>query len=222
MKKRVVTLIIVFLVIFALAVSAAAYFLLQARVTLFKGHVEQVDYHPGDAKLVLKVDGEDIGENGDLSSAESVAFPILTNVIGHTSVDGTTTWVDEETGEVPLSAPKFVLTAENGDIENVKFKITLNGDTTASAAMQFGVGLVYYDEAKVIKKMTNSFTEFAAGTPEYAETVTIPLGDMTIAEGEEVEIYISAWVNADALEKIGAYTDGDFTIDVTFFGEAAE
>ncbi len=215
MKKMTIRVLAVILALVLAVTAAAAYFLLQAKMTVFKGHIEMPNAQPGDPKLVLEVDGESIGETGDVSG-DSVSFPVLTNVVGTTSIDAPTEWVDEN-GNVPVAAPKFVLTADGGDVENVVYKIVANGDTSASAAMQFGVTIVYYDDAKGTRTTKTEFAEFGIGGSEgFATTEPIPLGDANVAEGEKVEIYISAWVNAEVYEKLGVGSTGDFTIDVIF------
>ena len=216
MKKKTLTMTLALVLALVLAVTtAAAYFLLQAKMTVFKGHIEMPNAQPGDPKLVLEVDGESIGETGDVSG-DSVSFPVLTNVVGTTSIDAPTEWVDEN-GNVPVAAPKFVLTADGGDVENVVYKIVANGDTLASAAMVFGITIVYYDDAKGTRTTKTEFAEFGIGGSEsFATTESIPLGDANVAEGEKIEIYISAWVNAEVYEKLGVGSTGDFTIDVIF------
>ena len=213
MKKMTPILAVILALILAVT-AVAAYSLLQARMTLFKGHIEMPNAQPGDPKLVLEVDGESIGEVGDVSG-DSVTFPVLTNVVGTTSVDAPTEWVDEN-GNVPVVAPKFVLTADGGDIENVTYKVVASGDTAASAAMEFGITIVYYDDAKGVRTTKTEFANFGVGGEDFATTEPIPLGDANVAEGEKVEIYISAWVDAEVYEKLGVGSTGDFTIDVIF------
>ena len=213
--KKTLTMTLALVLALVLAVTAAAaYFLLQARMTVFKGHIEMPNAQPGDPKLVLEVDGEGIGETGDISG-DSVSFPVLTNVVGTTSIDAPTEWVDEN-GNVPVVAPKFVLTAEDGDVENVTYKVVASGDTSASAAMTFGITIVYYDDAKGVRTTKTEFANFGIGGEDFATTEPIPLGDANVAEGEKVEIYISAWVDAEVYEKLGVGPTGDFTIDVVF------
>lgn len=213
--KKTLTMTLALVLALVLAVTAAAaYFLLQARMTVFKGHIEMPNAQPGDPKLVLEVDGEGIGETGDISG-DSVSFPVLTNVVGTTSIDAPTEWVDEN-GNVPVVAPKFVLTAEDGDVENVTYKVVASGDTSASAAMTFGITIVYYDDAKGVRTTKTEFANFGIGGEDFATTEPIPLGDANVAEGEKVEIYISAWVDAEVYEKLGVGSTGDFTIDVIF------
>lgn len=216
MKKMTIRVLAVILALVLAVTTVAAYFLLQAKMTVFKGHIiEMPNAQPGDPKLVLEVDGESIGEAGDVSG-DSVSFPVLTNVVGTTSIDAPTEWVDEN-GNAPIMAPKFVLTADGGDVENVVYKIVQSGDTSASAAMRFGVTIVYYDDAKGTRTTKTEFAEFGIGGSEgFATTEPIPLGDANVAEGEKVEIYISAWVDAEVYEKLGVGSTGDFTIDVIF------
>lgn len=224
MKRKVIVSILIIVMILALALSAAAYFMLQARMGLFSGRVEYVGQQPGagDPQLVLRVEDEDIGQSGDLSTG-SVVFPVLTNVQGYTTpvstTDGPTTewvtdWVDEA-GNKPISAPKFVLKAEGGDVKDVRLKLIANGDVTASAAIQFGIATVTGDVAKA------EFLNFAIGDLDagYAETEPLSLG--YLCEGEEVEIEISVWVNSEVYEKLGiTETTGDFKVEAVFTADA--
>ena len=72
MKRKVIVSILIIVMILALALSAAAYFMLQARMGLFSGRVEYVGQQPGagDPQLVLRVEDEDIGQSGDLSTGK--------------------------------------------------------------------------------------------------------------------------------------------------------
>ena len=223
MKRKVIVPILIIVMILALAFSAAAYFMLQARMGLFSGHVEYVGQQPGagDPQLVLRVEGEDIGQAGDLSEG-SVAFPVLTNVQGYTTpvstTDGPTTewvtdWVDEA-GNKPVSAPKFVLKAVGGDVKDVHLKLVANGDVTASAAIQFGIATVTGDVANA------EFLNFVIGDINggYAETEPLSLG--YLCEGEEVEIEVSVWVKSEVYEKLGiTETTGDLKIEAIFTAE---
>ncbi len=213
--KKITPFLAVILALVLTTTTVAAFFLLQAKMTVFKGHVEMPNAQSGDPKLVLEVDGESFGETGDVSG-ESVNFPILTNVVGETSTDAATVWVDEN-GNVPVSAPKFVLTADGGDVENVIYKIVVSGDTSAAAALRFGVTIVYYDDVNSVQTTKTEIAEFGIGGDDgFATTEPIPLGDANVAVGEKIEIYVSAWVDSEEWEKLDVGSTGDFTIDVIF------
>ena len=223
MKKKALVTVLSIILILALGVvaMAAVYISQQARMSLFSGRIEQTVNQPNDPKLVLKVEGENVGQDGNVSVYDAAVFPILTNVIGHTTVDDSTQWEDEN-GKTPIAAPVFVLSADNGDIENVWFKIVGAGDMTASSAMRFGITTVYYSEEDGTEVTHTQIEEFVMGELERAESELAPLGDGNVAEGEEVRIYVSAWVDSYALAELGEYGDGNFTIDIIFYGGNAE
>ena len=50
----------------------------------------------------------------------------------------------------------------------------------------------------------------------YAESGLLPLGDSTVAEGEDVEIRLYAWVDGYDLADVGEYFGGNFTVDIVF------
>ncbi|MBQ6461290.1 hypothetical protein IJJ36_02570 [Candidatus Saccharibacteria bacterium] len=222
MKKKVLATVLSVILILALGIvtMAAIYISQQARMTLFSGHIEQTTNNPDDPKLILKVEGEDVGQDGNVSVYDTAVFPILTNVVGETAFNDATVWTDEN-GRTPIAAPVFVLSAENGDVNNVYFNITGLGDMTAGSAMRFGITTVYYSEEEGTEVTRSQIEEFVMGGPEKGESTTVMLGDGTIAEGEEVRIYVAAWVDSYALAEIGEYGDGNFTIDIVFSSDSA-
>ena len=221
MKYRKFIPSITIVLIFALAATALAAYLLQARMTLFSGHIEQPSGTK--AKLVLKMDDENLGDTANIAGG-SVVFPALTGVVGSTTTDGPTEWADEN-GEKPLSAPKFTICAEKGDVEDVRLKIVANGSdmgNSGSEALVFGITIVYYDNTAGRRVTKTEFLNFCAGTPDMAETEAMPLGDAFLVDGEEAEIYISVWADAEVLEKLGTTGTADFNIEAIFSASAAE
>ena len=217
MKKKVFVSVLSAFMIVALvfATMAAVYISRQARMTLFSGRIEQTTNNPNDPKLVLKVEGESVGQDGNVSVYDAAVFPILTNVTGRTAFDDATVWTDKN-GRMPIAAPTFVLSAENGNVDDVRFNIAGFGDMTASSAMRFGITTVYYDEETGTEVTRSQIEEFARGGPENAESMTVTLGDGTISEGEEVKVYVTAWVDSYTLAEIGEYGNGNFIIDIVF------
>ena len=211
MKKFVKTLslILSIAIVFTSAAAATYYFQRLAGMRTFHGRIESFG-SLGDPQLVLAVvdNGSDIyvGDEGDVSG-DGVEFPILVDAHG---VAGSTAWCDSN-GKEAVAAPTFVLSTTGGDVDDTYFRIELGGDTSAAAAMEFGVTVKYYPDGSDICTHSSAFPMEVNGDTAISDPV--PLGD--IAEGDRVEIDVSAWVMAEFLNYVD-YTGGDMTVDVVF------
>lgn len=216
MKKRsfVITVVAIMVAMSIIVAAAAVYISSQARMGLFSGRIEQTTSKPDDPKLILKVAGENVGQDGDVSVYNEAVFPVLTNVTSNYGY-GFSTYTDEN-GREPISAPHFVLSTENGDVQNVYYKIVVQGNDKIAEALRFGVGIKYLD--------TNGHYSYLSGIDEvdYNKTETAPApvrsDNSTIAEGEEIEFAISAWVDSYALAEVGDYDENmSFNVEIVFF-----
>lgn len=216
MKKRsfVITVVAIMVAMSIIVAAAAVYISSQARMGLFSGRIEQTTSKPDDPKLILKVAGENVGQDGDVSVYNETVFPVLTNVISNYGY-GFSTYADEN-GREPISAPHFVLSTENGDVQNVYYKIVVQGNDKIAEALRFGVGIKYLD--------ANGHYSYLSSIDEvdYNKTETAPApvrsDNSTIAEGEEIEFAISAWVDSYALAKVGDYDENmSFSVEIVFF-----
>ncbi len=216
MKKKVVISILSVALIIALSVTVAAavYISQQARMRLFSGKIEQPSNQPNDPKLILKVSDISVGQDGNVSVYDGATFPILTNVTGEPST-GLTNWTDEN-GKQPISAPKFVLSAENGEVQDVYYKIVVNGNT-ATSALRFGIDVRYYNEEEGCFVTRSGIKSIDFGSTTTSATMPELLGDGNVAVGENIEIYVSAWVDSYDLAEIGEYDNDSFSIDIVFF-----
>lgn len=214
-KKTFVTTIVATVVAMSIIVAAAAvYISSQARMGLFSGRIEQTTSKPDDPKLILKVAGENVGQDGDVSVYNEAVFPVLTNVTSSPGY-GFSTYADEN-GREPISAPHFILSAENGDVENVYYKIVVQGNDKIAEALRFGINTKYLDE--------NGHYTYLSGTDSvsYHQIETQPrsvkANSNVIVEGEEIEFSISAWVDSYALAKVGDYDENmSFSVEIVFF-----
>lgn len=216
MKKRsfVITVVAIMVAMSIIVAAAAVYISSQARMGLFSGRIEQTTSKPDDPKLILKVAGENVGQDGDVSVYNEAVFPVLTNVTSNYGY-GFSTYTDEN-GREPISAPRFVLSAENGNVENVYYKIVVQGNDKIAEALRFGINTKYLDE--------NGHYAYLSGTDSvsYHQTETQPRSvkadNDTIVEGEEIEFSISAWVDSYALAKVGDYDENmSFSVEIVFF-----
>ena len=216
MKKRsfVITVVAIMVAMSIIVAAAAVYISSQARMGLFSGRIEQTTSKPDDPKLILKVAGENVGQDGDVSVYNEAVFPVLTNVTSNYGY-GFSTYTDEN-GRGPISAPHFVLSTENGDVQNVYYKIVVQGNDKIAEALRFGVGIKYLD--------ANGHYSYLSGIDEvdYNKTETTPApvrsDNSTIAEGEEIEFAISAWVDSYALAEVGDYDENmSFNVEIMFF-----
>lgn len=216
MKKNSLVTVLAVALVFALALSvlAAVYVSRQARMSLFSGRIEQTTTSPDDPKLILKVSGESVGQDGDVSVDDEAIFPILGSV-KDSSEYGPARWSDEN-GLEPLSAPSFVLSAENGRVDNVYCKIVVNGNDRLAEALRFGITAKYLDE--------NGNYTYYTGTEAVAyrgcETIPrlIKADNGTVGEDEDVEFFISAWIDSYTLAKIGEYdAEMTFSVEIIFF-----
>ena len=214
-KKTFVTTIVATVVAMSIIVAAAAvYISSQARMGLFSGRIEQTTSKPDDPKLILKVAGENVGQDGDVSVYNEAVFPVLTNVTSSPDY-GFSTYADEN-GREPISAPHFILSAENGDVENVYCKFVIHGNNKIAEALRFGICTKYLND--------DGHYHYLSGMDRvsYHQTETQPRSvkadNDTIAEGEEIEFSISAWVDSYALAEIGEYDeDMSFSVEIVFF-----
>lgn len=216
MKKRsfVITVVAIMVAMSIIVAAAAVYISSQARMGLFSGRIEQTTSKPDDPKLILKVAGENVGQDGDVSVYNEAVFPVLTNVTSNYGY-GFSTYTDEN-GREPISAPHFVLSTENGDVQNVYYKIVVQGNDKIAEALRFGVGIKYLD--------ANGHYSYLSGIDEvdYNKTEAAPApvrsDNSTIAEGEEIEFAISAWVDSYALAEVGDYDENmSFNVEIVFF-----
>ena len=65
--------------------------------------------------------------------------------------------------------------------------------------------------------MRSGITELSqTATGETISSDPLPLGDGNIAEDEEITIYISVWVDKDALNKVGVYPNDEISLEAIF------
>ena len=219
-KKSTITIISIILVLaIGFGAAAAVYISQYARMTVFTGHIEQSTSTPETPRLILKSQGINVGSEGNIAF-EDVAFPVLYGVESNFD-SGVTTW-QAEGDKAPISAATFVVSAENGDVENVSCKIKISGDVSAANALRFGITTSYYSEELSTSAYSYRivYIDSVDSVHNSAESDYFPLGDSFIAEGDEVEIRLYAWVDGYALAKIGEYFDGTFTVDTIFTNEA--
>lgn len=222
--KRSVTVIICIvlsIIVATTAVAAAVLYVSRARVSFFTGHVENLGTAE-ESHLVIKYDGESLGQEVDISPSGAVAFPILSNVKYTTAYGKPSTWISSE-DKSPLQAPKFIVTSEGSESHNVNFRIVAHGSDPSRAALRFGVDIMYYADDIGQKVVRSGITELSqTATGETISSDPLPLGDGNIAAGEEVEVYISVWVDKDALNRVGVYPNDDISLEAVFTsGEAA-
>lgn len=222
-KKTIVFVSVVLALTMVITATAAIYISQQAKMTLFSGRIEQSTSQPNDPKMVLRVSGENVGQDGNVSVYNEAVFPILTKVEGNSVALDPAVWTDEN-GRQPISAPGFVLSAENGEVNNVYYKIVVNGNTSVAEALRFGISIRYYSEEIANEAPSGEVMSSLIDSINPGKTSTEPmlLGDGNILEGEDVEIYISAWVDSYTLAEIGEYDDEGFTIDIVFFTQETE
>lgn len=214
-KKSAIIPIITLVVSMSIIVAAAAvYISSQARMSLFSGRIEQPASKPDDPKLVLKVSGQNLGQDGSVAAYNEAVFPILTNVISNYGY-GPSVYLDED-GREPLSAPSFVLSAENGDVKNVYYKISVQGNDKIAEALKFGITIKYLDDNGHYSYLSH------IDSVAYHQTETTPLPLKSersdVLKGEDVEIFVSAWVDSYALAEVGDYDENmSFNVGIVFF-----
>lgn len=214
------------LVAFVLALAcsatafAAVYIAKQAKMSVFSGRIEQTSSSADDSKMVLKTTtGMDIGQRGNITQYDDAVFPILSNVTGCTILDNQgatfeTRWNDED-GKAPPTAQRFVLAAENGDIDDVSYEIVVSGKTP-QAALRFGVTYSYYSEEDNTIVTTTRVHDLQPSTENLASSEKVTLGDGNILEGEEIVFEITVWADADTLAQLGEYENDVFNVEVVF------
>lgn len=215
MKKRsfVITVIAMVVAMSIIVTAAAVYISSQARMALFSGRIEQSASKPDDPKLILKVAGENVGQDGDVSDYNGAVFPILTNVTSSYGYDFST--YTDENDRKPINAPHFVLSAENGDVANVYYKLVVQGNDKIAEALRFGIDIKYPD--------TNGHYSYVSrmDSVNYRQTETSPVpvrfDNNTVLKGEEFEFSISAWVDSYALAEVGDYDEKSFSVEIVFF-----
>lgn len=216
-KKSIIAIICIILsiIITTTAVTAAVLYASQARVSFFTGHVENLGTAE-DSHLAIKYGGESLGSEVDISPSGAVVFPILSNVKYTTTYGKPSTWISSE-DKSPLQAPKFIVTSEGGESRNVNFRIVAHGSDPSRAALRFGVDIMYYADDIGQKVVRSGITELSqTATGETISSDPLPLGDGNIAAGEEVTVYISVWVDKDALNKVGVYPNDDISLEAVF------
>lgn len=218
MKKFVKVLSLVLTIALTLAIGAAAsiYFPRLAGMRTFTGRIEDFGAAADDPQLVLAVGdvnaGYFVGNEGDVSG-DGVVFPVLADAYNEA---GSTDWRDSN-GKEAVAAPVFTLSTINGDVNDAYLRIELGGDISAAEAMRFGITTKYYEEGSDQWYREDGLSREIDGNTNVSEVVS--LGD--IAEGERVEIYVSAWVAEYELGNID-YQGGDMTVDVVFSAEGVE
>lgn len=216
MKKRsTIVLAVTLAFVLALGTTAAVFLSQYARMTVFSGHIEQSASTPDAPALVLKSHGIDVGQSANIAT-DDVEFPVLYDVSSEFD-SGVTTWQAKD-GKTPISAAAFALSAKNGEVQNVCYKIEISGDVSAASALRFGVTTSYFSDELATTAYSSGIAYINSVDVEhcYAESDLLPLGDSTIAEGEDVEICLYAWVDGYALADIGEYFGGDFTVNIVF------
>ena len=216
MKKKsfIITIIALVVIMSVIVTAASVYFSKQARMNLFSGRIEQSGSKPDDPKLVLKIAGESVGQDSSVSNYNEAIFPILTH-IESASTAGKTVWKDES-GREPLYAPTFMLSAENGEVKGVNYKIVIDGDTSAASALRFGIDVKYYSEETGYKHSLSGVI-YLDDTKNFKESTMEVLGDGNVKNGEDIEIRVCAWVDSYALADLGDYNaDADFSVSIVF------
>lgn len=224
MSKKVITIVAIFLSTVLIAASAAAIaaYVSRANVGFLNCRVENLgtassDYPGGNtttATLTVKTkDGTDLGSTADITPADTVvSLPILSEVTPTVSLDYPKQpghWKSAE-GRVPVDAPAFVISSKDGESTDVTFKIVAHGSDPARAALRFGINIKYYSEDLDQTLILNGQMQLDYRSDS---TSTILLGDGNILEGEEVEVYISVWIDKDALDEVGVYTNDDLQLE---------
>lgn len=222
MSKKVITIIAIILsvTLIATSVAAIAAYVSRANVGFLNCRVENLgtassDYPGGNittATLTVKTkDGTDLGSTADITP-DTVSLPILSEVTPTVSLDYPKQpgrWRSAE-GRAPVDAPAFAISSKDGESTDVTFKIVAHGSDPARAALRFGINIKYYSEDLDQTLIRNGQMQLDYRSDS---TSTIPLGDGNILEGEEVEVYISVWIDKDALDEVGVYTNDDLQLE---------
>ena len=212
MKRKIVPALFTVLIMPTVITAAASvYYSMQARMRLFSGRIEQSSMNPTDPKLFLKVAGEPVGQEGDVSVYNETTFPILANV-EQKWTNGVATWVGAD-GKDPVCATDFVLSSENGKTNNVSYQIVVHGQSRAIPALRFGVSTSYF--ADDLKQKTVRAGIVYVNKSGMSEPQT--LGDGNVAVGEDVKVSVCAWVDSMALAEIGEYDDSQsISVEIIF------
>lgn len=225
MKKSVITIIAIILSVALLATSAAAVMLYvsRAKVSFLTGRVENLGTAnpntPSDLQPTLTIrseDGDPLGDNADISPDGEVEFPILSDVTATTVYGKPSIWTSAE-GEEPIHAPTFIVSSENGESRDVTLRIAVHGSDPSRAALRFGVDVKYYANDLQQTVVRNGIMELNhRQSGETVSTDSIPLGDGNIAENEDIEVFITVWVDKKALHKVGVYPNDEFRLEAIF------
>ena len=214
MKKKIVKAIISGVLVAAISVAAFASVLIlkQAQVELFSARIEQNTLDENAPALYLKSYDIDVGQYLNI-----VREPVVLPILDDTRYDPvSSTWVSSD-GRSPVEAEHpFVVSARNGDVENVKFHLEVSGDISAIKALEFGVSAFYSSGAGTVM-VADMMDATIDGARQVAISRDFELANGIIRQDEELTVTVNAWVNQEALSRLGEYNaDGSFTITIVF------
>lgn len=215
--KKVSGAVVAIVLVLVLSIGAFASGILvhHTKIGIFKGHVEHIDRES--PRLLMRI-GDTIVESNTIGFDKESVFPVLSGV--HFE-DGA--FVGDDGKDVrPRSAiatNAVTLVSENGTINNISYKITMSGDTSVASAMRFIAEFGYKE------------SEHDAGCGWVNQVQLTPQSDGTYAyvgytpdsltPGSELQVRVWAYVDYDAIYNLESYTEGEFRIDLDFWGDSS-
>ncbi len=181
------------------------------KATVFRGHPEILGVQSEDPRITFRFENENLDALADFANPNGDEFPILET---HSIYPRNGSWLSAGDGKDPIGGATFQVDTFNVEVvKNIRCHLLVEGNNQLASSIRCGI--VTKDSEGTIRYGLLNGLSGDEGVDISHEPYSVEIPDIYANQPVSITAYL--WVDKDALDEAGIYTNSDMEVSLIFY-----